>query len=93
VSASVAFPSYNIALGFWGAYCSFSKHGRATFGFILLAFLSLAIDIAFCCINGMAFFNYFILSIYNHSGEDSNVFNFALAMLIICMFLKVAFCC
>lgn len=33
VTASYAFPSYNIALGFWGAYCSFSKHGRATFGF------------------------------------------------------------
>jgi hypothetical protein len=32
--SNFGFPSYNVALGFWGAYCSFSKHGRATFGLI-----------------------------------------------------------
>lgn len=32
VSTDYAFPSYNIALGFWAAYSAFSKHGRATFG-------------------------------------------------------------
>lgn len=33
VSSEVAFPSYNVALGFWGAYCSYTRHGRATFGY------------------------------------------------------------
>ncbi len=32
VSSEVAFPSYNVALGFWGAYCAYTRHGRATFG-------------------------------------------------------------
>ena len=32
ISSEFSFPSYNVALGFWGAYCVFSKHGRATFG-------------------------------------------------------------
>jgi len=32
MSAEVSFPSYNIVLGFWATFCSFSKSGRATFG-------------------------------------------------------------
>lgn len=33
VSAEVAFPSYNVVLGFWGVYAAINKHGRATFGY------------------------------------------------------------
>ncbi len=32
MNADYAFPSYNILLGFWAVYCSFSKNGRAIFG-------------------------------------------------------------
>ena len=32
LGGDVAFPSYNFALGLWGAYCSYQRHGRATFG-------------------------------------------------------------
>jgi hypothetical protein len=32
MSTTVGMPSYNVALGFWGVYCAFSKNGRAVFG-------------------------------------------------------------
>lgn len=72
VSSEFAFPSYNVILGFWGAYCSFSRHGRATFGCISFTFLAIILDIAFCAAN----------------SAQSPTFYFALAMLIICLFLK-----
>jgi len=73
VSSEYAFPSYNVALGFWGAYSSFSKHGRATFGFISFTFLSILLDVVFCAIN----------------SHRASVFEFCLTMFIICMLLKV----
>lgn len=68
-----AFPSYNVALGFWGAYCSFSRHGRATFGFITFCFFGIIFDIVFCSIN----------------GRSSTMYKFSLSMLIVCLILKV----
>ena len=59
--------------GFWGAYSSFSKHGRATFGFISFTFLSILLDIVFCSIN----------------CHRASMFKFCLTMFIICMMLKV----
>lgn len=59
--------------GFWGAYSSFSKHGRATFGFISFTFLSILLDVVFCAIN----------------SHRASVFEFCLTMFIICMLLKV----
>lgn len=76
VSTAKAFPSYNVVLGFWGAYCAFSKHGRATFGLICFQLLSLLLDIIFCSVNG--------------SADDSASFKFALTMLIFCLFAKLA---
>ena len=72
VSSEFAFPSYNIILGFWGAYCSFSRHGRATFGCIAFSFLGIILDIVFCAVN----------------NASSPTFHFALSMLILCLFLK-----
>ena len=51
LSADFAFPSYNVVIGFWGAYCSFSKHGRATFACVAFTLLSLILDIVFCNTN------------------------------------------
>lgn len=68
-----SFPSYNCVLGFWGAYSSFTKHGRATFGFIVFTFLALILDIIYCSINSF----------------DSDAFRFSLSMLILSMFVKV----
>lgn len=51
VSSSVSFPSYNIAIGFWGVYCAFAKHGRAVFAFIAFCFISILLDIIFASIN------------------------------------------
>ena len=31
-SSEISFPSYNVVLGFWATFCSFTKNGRATFG-------------------------------------------------------------
>jgi len=73
ISSEYAFPSYNVALGFWGAYSSFSKHGRATFGFISFTFLSILLDIVFCAVN----------------SHRASVFEFCLTMFILCMLLKV----
>ena len=72
VSSEFAFPSYNIILGFWGAYCSFSRHGRATFGCIAFSFLGIILDIEVCAVN----------------NASSPTFHFALSMLILCLFLK-----
>ena len=78
VSAEYAFPSYNVALGFWGAYCAFGKHGRATFGLLTCSFLAVLLDIVFCSIN----------------NGPTSTFQFALVMLIFCLFIKlyVLFC-
>jgi hypothetical protein len=73
LGGDVAFPSYNVALGFWGAYCAFSRHGRATFGFITFSFFGIIFDIVFCSIN----------------GSKSTLYKFSLAMLILCLVLKV----
>jgi len=73
LSSEVAFPSYNVALGFWGAYCSYSRNGRATFGFITFAFLGVVMDIVFCSINGSA----------------ESIYVFSLTMLIFCLFIKL----
>jgi hypothetical protein len=73
VSAEYAFPSYNVAIGFWGTYCAFGKHGRATFGLLTFSFFGVLLDIVFCSIN---------------NGPSSS-FQFALVMLIFCLFIKV----
>lgn len=75
VSAEYAFPSYNVALGFWAVYCAYTKHGRATFGFITFEFLTVFLDIIFC-------------SLYGSVGKSSG-FKFALAMFIFCLFVKL----
>ena len=77
VSALTSFPSYNIVLGFWAAYCSFTRNGRAIFGFICFSVFSLILDIVFCCVYGPA-------------DENDHAFKFALVMFILCMFVKMA---
>jgi hypothetical protein len=37
--------SCDTPLGFWGVFCAYSKHGRATFGCIICAIFSLLFDI------------------------------------------------
>ena len=76
VSSNYSFPSYNIVLGFWGAYCAFSKHGRATFGLICFQLLALLLDLIFCAVNG--------------NSDNSATFKFALTMLIFCLVAKLA---
>ncbi len=73
VSTVYAFPSYNVIVGFWGAYCSFGRHGRATFVLIVFTMLGVILDIIFCAIN----------------SYDSATFQFALVMLILCLFCKL----
>jgi len=75
VSSDNSFPSYNVVLGFWGAYCAFSKHGRATFGLICFQLLGLLLDIIFCAVNGQA--------------DKSASFKFALTMLVFCLVAKM----
>lgn len=72
LSSEYAFPSYNVALAFWGCYAAFSKHGRTTFGFIIFSFLSLLLDVIYCSIN----------------RPDSVIFKFCLAIFVVCMFIK-----
>jgi len=72
VSSEFAFPSYNVVLGFWGAYCSFARHGRATFACIMFTLLAVVLDVAFCAVNGAA----------------SGTFYFALTMFVLCLLLK-----
>jgi hypothetical protein len=78
VSTVYAFPSYNIILGFWGAYCAFGKQGRATFGLLMFTFLGIILDVVFCAINSFT----------------SSTFQFALVMLITSLFSKlyILFC-
>ena len=73
LSTEYAFPSYNVALGFWGAYCAFGRQGRATFGLLTFSFFGVLLDIVFCSIN---------------NGPGS-AFQFALIMLIFCLLIKV----
>lgn len=54
MSSKVSFPSYNIALGFWGLYSAFSKQGRATFGLIAFSLFAMVLDIIFCSLSGMS---------------------------------------
>lgn len=75
ISASPSFPAYNVVLGFWASYCSFTRNGRALFGFISFSALSVILDIAYCCI---------------YAGEAGHAFKFSLAMFILCMFVKMA---
>jgi hypothetical protein len=75
ISSANSFPSYNVVLGFWGAYCAFSKHGRATFGLICFQLLALLLDIIFCAVNGQA--------------DNRASFQFAFTMLIFCLVAKV----
>lgn len=76
LSSNYTFPSYNVVLGFWGAYCAFGKHGRATFGLICFQLLALLLDIIFCAVNGNA--------------DSSASFKFSLSMLIFCLVAKLA---
>jgi len=76
ISSNQSFPSYNAVLGFWGAYCAFSQHGRATFGLICFQLLALLLDIIFCAVNGKAY--------------PSASFKFALTMLIFSLVAKLA---
>ena len=73
VSAEYAFPSYNVVIGFWGAYCAFGKHGRATFGLLTFSFFGVLLDIAFCGSN----------------NGPTTAFQFALVMLIFSLFIKI----
>lgn len=75
VSSAYSFPSYNVALGLWGAYSAFSKHGRATFGLICFQALAVLLDVIFCSVNGKA--------------DKSASFKFALTMLVFSLFAKV----
>ena len=73
VSTVYAFPSYNLILGFWGAYCAFSRKGRACFGLLMFTFLGIILDIVFCGVNSF----------------ESTTFQFALVVLVMCMITKV----
>ena len=42
---------FNYNMYYKGCYSAFSRHGRATFGFITFTFFSLILDIVFCSIN------------------------------------------
>ncbi len=72
VSTEYAFPSYNIALGFWGVHCAFSTHGRSTFGLLSFSLLGCLLDVAFFLANSV----------------DSPMFQFQVIMLIFCLLSK-----
>ena len=76
VSSEQSFPPYNIVLGFWAAFCSFTKNGRATFGYISFTLFSVVLDIVFCIL-------------YGGEGKTGS-FKFAFAMFVFCMFTKLA---
>ena len=73
VSTVYAFPSYNLILGFWGAYCAFSKKGRACFGLLMFSFLGIILDVVFCGVNSF----------------ESTTFQFALVVLVLCLLTKI----
>lgn len=75
ISEEVAFPAYNVALGFWGVYCAFTAHVRALFGFISFMSVSLILDIVFC--TSMS------------QGKGGSAGEFALVVFIICMIVKL----
>jgi hypothetical protein len=74
LSSTVLFPSYNIALGFWGLYAAFSKQGRATFGLIAFCLFAIVVDIIFCSLAG---------------SQQTSTNTFCLTMFIFCLFIKV----
>jgi hypothetical protein len=74
VSSKVSFPSYNIALGFWGLYSAFSKQGRATFGLIAFSLFAIVLDIIFCSLSG---------------SPQTTTDTFCLTMFVFCLFLKI----
>lgn len=75
-TSSVATPSYGVVLGFWGAYCAYSKNGKAVFGYICFLAISVVLDIVYC-------------ALYARS-EVTSAFQFAITMLIFNMFAKLA---
>lgn len=42
---SLSLNPYDTAIGFWGVFCAYSKHGRATFGCINCVIFSLLFDL------------------------------------------------
>ena len=76
LSTIYSFPSYNVALAFWGCFTAFTKHGRACFGLISFCFISLILDVVFCSINYVS---------------SNAMWDFCLSMFVICMFVK-AYC-
>ncbi len=72
VSTEYAFPSYNVALGFWGAHCAFSCHGRSTFGLLSFLLLGCILDVTFFFTN----------------SNDSPIFKFQVVMLVFCLLAK-----
>ena len=72
ISTEYAFPSYNVALGFWGVHCSYGCHGRSTFGLLTFLLLGVLLDIVFMFSN----------------SNDSPVFQFQLVMLVFCLLTK-----
>jgi hypothetical protein len=91
--SNFGFPSYNVVLGFWGAYCAFSKHGRATFGSVasLVALLvpSLILCRYICFLFLSIFLDIIFASLYGSEGRGPT-FNFALTMLIFALFTKAS---
>jgi hypothetical protein len=87
--SNFGFPSYNVALGFWGTYCAFSKHGRATFGCVDSLSLLLSLALRYICFLFLSIFlDIIFASVYGPDGRGPT-FNFALTMLIFALFTKV----
>ena len=64
ISTEYAFPSYNVVLGFWGAYCAFSKQARG-------AFVRWMLEADVHTISGLEAFNQ--LGYELHSNEDNKM--------------------
>jgi len=75
LSPVVAFPAYNLVLGFWGVYCAFSKSNRALFGYITFLLFSIILDVSFCGVYG--------------GTSSETTFVFALIMFIACLITKI----
>ena len=78
VSTEYAFPSYNAVLGFWGAHCAFTCHGRSTFGLLSFTLLGIILDFVFFLANNV----------------DSPMFQFQIVMLVFAFLSKcyILFC-